>query len=210
MTENFEQQSYLVHTMVQNKFEGILDKGTKDEDIMEKTKNYVKSKLQHNLEELSDKHTYLAGQFEKHKQITTIKVNDLETQTNEQSKKLSAREQEVERLKSELKIKSVSESLNKWQRVAYWILPVAFLIIIFTVFQFCFKEWEFNFSYKIINAIDNLNSDTQKNTLRTLMYAPLIGLWLIGNFVWHRLGPSEKREQKIFELNKNFDEKHKD
>lgn len=208
MTENFEQQSFLVHTIVQNKFEGILDKGTKDDEILEKTKSYVQSTLQKNLEELSGKHTHLAGQFEKHKEATTGKIGVLETKTDEQSRKLSAKEQEVDRLKQELKTKTVSDSLTKWQRPAYWLIPVGLFIIAFTVLQFCCKDWQYNYSYKIITAIDTLNSDTQKNTLRTLMYAPLLGLWLIGTFCWQRIGPTDKKKDKVNELEKSFDEKH--
>lgn len=208
MTENFEQQSFLVNSIVQNKFEGILDKGTKDDEILEKTKSFAKTALQKSLEELSGMHSHLEDQFQKHKKITTGKIDSLEIKTNEQTQKLSAKEQEVIRLKSALKTKTVTEELSKWQNPAYFFLFIALLIIAFTLLQFCYKDWEYNFSYKIIIAIDSLESETQKNTLRTLMYSPLVGLWLIGVFCWNRLGSSEKKKNKINELNNTFDSIH--
>jgi hypothetical protein len=66
-----------------------------------------------------------------------------------------------------------------------------------------------NYSYKIIQAIDKLDSETQKTTLRSLLYAPLIGLWLICVFCNKRLLSSENITEKKKELEQKFDEKHK-
>lgn len=205
MTENFEQQSFIVRSIVQNKFEGILDKGTKDEEILEKTKKYVKSTLGKKLEELSGKHSNLSEQFVKHKEITTEELGYLKSQATQQQYELQLKENKLIDLKTELRKKKISEGLSKWQKPAYWLLLLGVAIIAFTVFQFCFKDSYYNLPYGIIRAIDTLESDTQKNTLRTLMYAPLVGLWLIGSFCWNRLGPTEKKEKKVIELGEDFD-----
>ena len=83
------------------------------------------------------------------------------------------------------------------------------IIIVFTIFQFCLKDWVYNYPYKIIVEIDKLGSETQKNTLRTLLYAPLIGLWIICNFCNKRLFSSENKSEKKKEFEQNFDNMHK-
>lgn len=208
MTENFEQQSFIVHSIVQNKFEGILDKGTRDEEILEKTKKYVKNTLGKKLEELSGKHSSLNEQFTKHKELTEEELGSLKSQTSQQQQELQQKDRKVGELKAELRSKKIAEGLSKWQRPAYWLLILGVIIIAFTVFQFCLKDSYYNLPYGIIRAIDSLESDTQKNTLRGLMYAPLIGLWIIGSFCWQRLGPTEKKEKKIIELGEEFDTTH--
>jgi hypothetical protein len=97
----------------------------------------------------------------------------------------------------------------KWQTPALLLLPFGVGIIGFTVLQFCFKDWIYNYPYQIILAIDSLESETQKNTLHGLMYAPLVGLWLIGTYCWNRLGTSDLKAAKMKELEKEFDEKYR-
>jgi hypothetical protein len=208
MTENFDQQRFIVQTLVQKKFDGILEKGVKDDEIFERTKAFVKTELEKKVEEIGSKHETLKSEFDTHRQTTSEKIGGLEQKTSEQTKKLTAREKEVERLKSALKIKTVKEEIQKWQRPAMWLIPLGLIIIVFTVLQFCCKDWTYNYSYKILNTIDTLESETQKNTLRALLYSPLLGLWMICKFCFKRLTNSETKENKKSELEKKFDETH--
>lgn len=209
ITEDAEKQSAIIKILVEKKFKDVLQKGFTDDDIIEQSKSFAKSTLEQNLDELATKHSELENSFETHKAKTTEKIEDLESKTGEQVLKLTAKEQEVERLKAALKIKTVKEDLKRWERPAKWLIPVGLIIIIFTVLQFCCKDWTYNYSYKIITAIDTLESETQKNTLRTLMYAPLIGLWIICTFCVKRLTNSETKQEKKKEFEKHFDETHK-
>jgi hypothetical protein len=209
MTENFEQQRFIVQSLVQKKFDGILEKGVKDDEILERTKAFAKTELEKKVEEIGSKHETLKSELDTHKQATSEKIGGLELKTSEQTQKLTAKEKEVERLKSALKIKTVKEEIQKWQRPAKWLIPFGLIIIVFTVLQFCCKDWAYNYSYKIINAIDTLESETQKNTLRALLYTPLIGLWLICTFCFNRLTNSETKETKQKELEKHFDDTNK-
>lgn len=209
ITEDAEKQSAIIKILVEKKFKDVLQKGFTDDDIIEQSKSFAKSTLEQNLDELATKHSELENSFESHKAKTTVQIEDLESKTGEQVIKLTAKEQEVERLKSALKVKTVKEDLERWERPAKWLIPVGFIIIIFTVLQFCCKDWAYNYSYKIITAIDTLESETQKNTLRTLMYAPLIGLWIICTFCIKRLTNSETKQEKKNEFEKHFDETHK-
>lgn len=209
MTENFDQQRFIVQSLVQKKFDGILEKGVKDDEILERSKAFAKTELEKKVEEIGSKHETLKSELDTHKQTTNEKIDGLEQKTSEQTHKLTAKEKEVERLKSALKIKTVKEEIQKWQRPAKWLIPFGLIIIVFTVLQFCCKDWAYNYSYKIINAIDTLESETQKNTLRALLYTPLIGLWQICTFCFNRLTNSETKENKQKELEKHFDDTNK-
>lgn len=209
MTSNFDQQRFLVQTLVQRKFEGILKNGAKEDEVLERIKAFAKTELQKQVEEIESKHNSLTSELETHKQTTSEKIGDLEFKTSEQTKKLTHKEEEVEQLKAKLKIKTVNYDFEKWQRPAYWLLGLGIIIIVFTVLQFCCKDWTYNYSYKIVQAIDTLSSDTQKNTLRALLYAPLIGLWIILTFGFNRIINKEYKTNKRQELEKKFDEEHK-
>jgi len=227
ITDDADKQSAIIKILVEKKFKDVLLKGSSDDDIIEQSKLFAKMTLEQNLNELSAKHSVLEESFESHKAATSDKIKGLETTTSEQEVRLTAKEQEVERLKSEqevkltskekeiqrlkeeLKTKTVKEDLSKWKRPAYWLLIIAIIIIVFTIFQFCLKDWVYNYPYKIIVEIDKLGSETQKNTLRTLLYAPLIGLWIICNFCNKRLFSSENKSEKKKEFEQNFDNMHK-
>ncbi|TAF74227.1 MAG: hypothetical protein EAZ53_10225 [Bacteroidetes bacterium] len=209
ITEDAEKQSSIIKILVEKKFKDVLQKGFSDDEIIEQSKSFAKTTLEQNLDELSAKHSVLEYSFESHKVATSVKIEDLESKTDEQGIKLNSKEQEVKRLKAALKIKTVKEDIRKWAKPAYWLIPVGILIVVFTVLQFCCKDWTYNYSYKIITAIDRLESETQKNTLRALMYAPLIGLWMICSFCFNRLTDSEDKQNKKREFENKFDETHK-
>jgi hypothetical protein len=227
ITDDADKQSAIIKILVEKKFKDVLKKGSSDDDIIEQSKMFAKTTLEQNLNELSAKHSVLEESFESHKAATSDKIKGLEITTGEQEVRLSAKEQEVERLKLEqevkltakeeevqkikieLKTKTVKEELSKWKRPAYWLFLVAFIILVFTLFLFCFKDWTYNYPYRIIVEIDKLDSETQKSILRTLLYAPVIGLWIICVFCYKRLCSSENKTAKKKELERNFDEKHK-
>lgn len=208
MTSNFDQQRFLIQSLIQRKFDGILENGTQEEAVFEKVKEFAKTELQKQVEAIENKHDSLKSELDVHKQTTTEKITKLELKTSKQTKQLTQKEQEVERLKSILKDKTVKEEFRKWQSSAYLLFIPGFIIAVFTLLQFCCKDWTFNYSYKIIQTIDTLESETQKNTLRALLYSPLLGLWLILTFGYNRLLNREKITFKRNELEKKFDEEN--
>ena len=76
------------------------------------------------------------------------------------------------------------------------------------IFQFIDKDSEYNFPYKLVQVIDSLTSDTQKNTLRALMYTPIIGLWMIVSKYVKRFSDTEEKANKILELGNKFDDEN--
>lgn len=209
MTENFEHQSFLVQSLIQKKFDGILDKGIKDDEILERTKTFAKSLLQQKVEEISSQHDKLKSELDTHKIETSVKIGALKSKTSEQEEILSVKDSKIDSLKTLLKTEHVKKYLRKWQTSAWLLLVLGLAIITFTLLQFIAKAWEYNYVYKLVQAIDALESETQKNTLHSLMYAPLLGLWLIGNHCWKRLGSSDEKASKKIDFEREFEERYK-
>lgn len=208
MTENFEQQRFIVQTLVQKKFEGILEKGIKDDEILERTKIFAKTELEKKVDEIEAKNANLKVELDTHKDHTSQQIDELNDKTSNQENKLKAKDSQINTLKSELKANLISKNLLKWQMPALLLLPLGICTITFTVLQFCCKDWVYNYPNQIIQSIDSLNSETQKSILRALMYAPLVGLWLISKYCWNRLVSPEIKATKKKELEKAFDEKY--
>lgn len=209
MTENFDQQRYIVQTLVQKKFDGILEKGIKDDEILERTKAFAKSELEKKVEEIKTKHKTLETELETHKQNTTEQIGGLKNITAEQQRIINEKETQIGNLKFELKTSNTKKQLLKWQLPAFLLAFLGLIIVVFTMLQFCCISWTYNYPYKIIQAIDTLPSETQKNTLHTLMYAPIIGLWLICKFCWDRLADTKTKKEKLTEIENEFEKKYK-
>jgi hypothetical protein len=209
MTENFNQQRYIVQTLVQKKFDGILEKGIKDDEILERTKAFAKSELEKQVEEIEAQKNTLQSKLETHKQITTQEIGGLKNITVEQQKIIEEKETKIGTLKFELKISKTKKQLLRWQIPAFLLAFLGLIIVAFTVLQFCCTSWVNNYPYKIIQAIDTLPSETQKSTLHNLMYAPLIGLWFISKFCWERFANTKTKREKRAEIESEFERKYK-
>jgi hypothetical protein len=208
ITEDAEKQSSLIKVLVEKKFKDVIQNGYSDDEIIEQSKSFAKTELEKDLGELSAKHSVLEDKLESHKAVSQVKIDSLETKTDEQITKLTLKELEVKSLKAELKQKTVKENLTKWQNPAYLMIVLGLIIVLFIALQFCFITSDYNYSYKLICNIDQLESETLKTTFRTLMYSPFIGLWLIGTFCWNRLGKSTDKQNKITEFENEFEKNH--
>ncbi|MGI8892707.1 MAG: hypothetical protein ACR2GN_04525, partial [Bacteroidia bacterium] len=86
-------QRFIVKSLVQKKFDGILEKGVKDDEILSRTKAFAKTELEKQVEEIGSKHETLKSELDTHKQTTSEKIDGLEEKTSEQTKKLTQKEQ---------------------------------------------------------------------------------------------------------------------
>lgn len=209
MTENFEQQRLIVQTLIQKKFDGILEKGIGEEEIIERTKAISKTILESKVEEIEEKHQKLKEQFELHKSTQSKHLSGLQSKSDRQQTELSQKNQEIDLLRNTLKANFISKNLRGWQTMGLsYNIPVVLLIIIFMLFQFICKDLQYNLPYKLVERIDSLTSDTKKNTLRALMYTPIVGLWMLISKYWKRFADTEEKNNKIFELGNQFDDEN--
>jgi hypothetical protein len=215
MTTNIEQQQFIFDNLVENKFKDIISEDSTNEQIFENVKMFAKSKLENEVEKLKkqnkdlvEKHEKLSLNMAEHQTTVAGDIQKLQEETQKNNKALIESRQENKHLKDSL----AEKEFEKWQNTAKWLVCIGVLIIIFTILQFCWQSWEYNFPYYLIKKIDELDSDTQKNTLRALMYSPLIGLCSIIKMVWGRLFSRENKERKKDTINENLNKKfvHKD
>lgn len=216
MTSNIEQQRTILNNLIENKFEGVVSKGTSNEQIFTNAKNYTKSKLESEVEklkiqnnDLTDKYNKISADITVHKTAVTSEIQHLKDEKEGIKRKLSDKEQENIHLKEQLIESEITAEMRKWQEPAKWLIALGFLIILFMTLQFCCKTWSLNYPYKLVMWIETITNTVQKTTLTTLMYAPLIGLWLISKFVWSRLISKDKKSETKLKIKNNVTVKYK-
>jgi hypothetical protein len=216
MTASIEQQRTILNNLIENKFNGVISRNTNSEQIFENAKKYAKTELEKQIEELKQshkklhsKHTELSSEFDSHIKTTSKELQQMKGSTIELGTKLSDTEKENKALKNKLIDKEFKEELWKWQMPSYLLILLGLVIIGFILLQFCGKTWIYNYSYKIVLWIDTINNTASKNILTWLMYTPVLGLWNITKYVWNKLGPSEKKKEKIKTIKTELKEKYK-
>ncbi|WP_299758673.1 hypothetical protein [uncultured Pontibacter sp.] len=205
MTTNYMQQKMLVNSLVQSKFEGILDNGAEGDEILERTKDFAKSALERELENITVQNAELTGQMAIQQEEAEGKLSDLASVAAARERKIQEKEQENQELKDKLKRNFVRERFIKWQSSAYWSLLFGVIIILFTVLQFVLSEWEYNYPAMLVKWVDGLESETKQTSLRALLYAPISYLIVTFNLCYHRLWSAESKQAKIKELESSFD-----
>ena len=123
--------------------------------------------------------------------------------------KITDIEGENTKLKEQLKQLNVASALIKWQRLAYFIMPIGVVLSLFILLQYFFTDWQFNYPYKLVNIIDSIESDTQKNSLMGVMYSPIAGIAWVLQICWSRLIHNESINKKRIELSKDYDKSAK-
>lgn len=216
MTTSIEQQRFILNNLVENKFNSVVSRSMSNEQIFENAKKYAKSKLENEVEKLKIQNNDLTGKYNEisaditvHKTAVTSKIQHLKDEKEGIKRKLSDKEKENIHLKEQLIESEIKAEMRKWQEPAKWLIALGFLIILFMTLQFCCKTWSLNYPYKLVMWIETITNTVQKTTLTTLMYAPLIGLWLISKFVWSRLISKDKKSETKLKIKNNVTVKYK-
>lgn len=216
MTTSIEQQRFILNNLVENKFNSVVSRSMSNEQIFENAKKYAKSKLENEVEKLKIQNNDLTGKYNEisaditvHKTAVTSEIQHLKDEKEGIKRKLSDKEKENIHLKEQLIESEIKAEMRKWQEPAKWLIALGFLIILFMTLQFCCKTWSLNYPYKLVMWIETITNTVQKTTLTTLMYAPLIGLWLISKFVWSRLISKDKKSETKLKIKNNVTVKYK-
>lgn len=209
MTENFDQQRFIVQSLVQKQFDGILEKGIKDDEILERTKSFAKTQLEKKVEEIGNKHKSLKSELDVHKETTSKKIGGLEQKANEQTQKLAQKEQENKALKDALQTKHIEEKIADWKRPAYWLLVLIVFILSFYFFQLFYSDWEYNYAQQLVNYIDNNPSETKREWMKAINSGLAIGVFTLIYFCWCKLFSKNKREEEIQSIIKKMPKEFK-
>jgi len=223
MTTEIETQRNLLNNLIENKFRDIIERNSTNEQILENTKQYVKSKLELKIEGLNKvtdelaisnkkliaKQKDLSYQIDKNKKDADQKIQHITKKENDASNKLLYIQKENESLKEMLRKKFIDDEMRKWERQIYFLIPFIIIIIIFFYFQLFHCEWKYNYVQKLIEYIDNNPSETKRDWMRWIVNG---GLGAILAFLLRSCSKvicKKKKSEKRKEIENNIPLKYK-
>lgn len=173
MTTNFEQQYNLVQSLVQSKFEGILENDLDDEQILKNVKDFVSSELSQKVEELKGTNEEIQGQLDSHILDSTQKIDDLNKKISNQSNTINHHSNRNDTLTETF----VQHKVRVWRQWAYFFfLPLFILCVAFFVLAVFFQTSDKNPVAIAFKLIDGDVNETRRNFFATLFYVVPAGL----------------------------------
>lgn len=194
ITEKVESQAAIINILVSRKFTDVIQHGYNDFQIIEKSKEFAKYALEQDINVLKTKLSSLENRIDGDAAITKFKSSELIDVKAENAS-----------LKDLLKQNHINAEMKKWKRLAYYLIPVGLILSSFMVLQQILTTLQLNYPYHLVELIDAIKSETQKNTLMTLMYSPLAGMGLIIKICWSRLLSAESISKKHDEIVAAYD-----
>lgn len=202
ITGDVEQQSAIVETMISEKFKGILDKSYSDEEIIEQSKQFAKSKLETELIAAKEETILLKESIDAHKQGAAAAIHDVEIEQQLDRQKSKNIELENLKLKNILMKKHVAKQMFVWWLIAIVLTILGLLLVLFYLLIFL-PDSRFNYPYKIANFINTLPDDSaQKNLAWSIYILPaglLFGIWKL---IKNRFSLNAGKEKRIEYENK--------
>jgi hypothetical protein len=217
MTESLDQQRTILHNLIDNKFNGVISKGTSFEQIFENSKKYAKTELEKQVEELKLqneenelKHKDLKAEFYTHKEITTKEISDLKLKSKNHIGIFTNIEIENNELKLKLQEIYITNKISKWRKEGIWALILIFLILIFIYLLIFATDWQYNYVQQLINFIDKNPSDSIKAALRFILTALLLGSSIPSLiFCYKRYISKDEKYEKIKKIKEQMPAKYK-
>ncbi|RZK25513.1 MAG: hypothetical protein EOO43_05335 [Flavobacterium sp.] len=210
ITNDFQRQSFIVETMVQNKFRGIIEKSYSEEEIIEHARDFAKTQLDIDLDAALKHKENLEVTLEAHREGAKAAIND--EQEKQQKERSKAKELELsnQRLRNTLVKKHVDKHLLFWRVPAYLSVILVILIGAFYLSLFWYQDSHWNFSTQIANWIDSLPKDTTaQNVAYSIYLLPSGALIALTIFSKNRLLNREKKAEKINQLEERATERYK-
>ncbi|MDM1467349.1 hypothetical protein HX030_09855 [Myroides odoratimimus] len=179
MTSDFTQQGNIISEMIQLGFRGIIEKNSSDDDIVEKSKQFAKTKLELDIEKLQKDNEKLQSKFGKYQEDTSSAIETLKQtkDTEKQQKDIQiARNHQIRQrlINAEAKLR-----LSIYKRTAYYCIPIAILCVIYFILLFLFQSYEWNMIAVYVKYANSLEEGSiQKEYFKWLSLLP--GSFLIG------------------------------
>jgi hypothetical protein len=201
ITSDFTQQSSIISEMISNKFQGILEKSLNDQQIIENSKNFAKTKLENDLEDLQKKNEKLETKFEKYQANTSGAIDELKKQKD--NEKLE-KDKEIEKnstILQELISTKAKLDFNRYKSKAYYSIPIAIMSVCYFVLLFAYQKSSWNMIAVYTNYANSLSEGSmQKEVCKWIWLLPssiLIGCSIM---IYDRLINKEKKQEKIKEF----------
>lgn len=205
MTNDVEQQRYLVSALIEKGFQNVLGQGASNEEIISQSKKFAKTELEKVVNELNNKIDSL--QSTQNKQ--SDKLDAVLNVKSKMSKTLLDQTSQKDKLREKLISNELELNISKWKRPMKYLIPLGLISIFFYLSMLFFQTNSYNFSTKMLDYIDDLESETLKGILRFLIALPLTFLGWLMIFCYNRIN-KDKVDQKKKELLKSIKEKFND
>ncbi len=207
ITQDMEQQSSIVTSMIEIQFKGILDKNTSNEDIIERSKFFAKTELELEIEKIKKQNEKITTRFETHKTNTDQAIQTLQELKSGESEKVKIITKENKELKEKIRTAQINKKLRNWRILAYLTFPLLFACISFYILIFVCKECEWNYLTKLANWINTFEEGTvQKTILNAIYLMPLAGIGIFVKFIYSRLLNNDNILEKKEKISKEITE----
>ncbi|TWP27311.1 hypothetical protein ETU08_08795 [Apibacter muscae] len=203
ITSDFSQQNSIISEMINIKFNGILKKSFNEEQIIENSKTFAKTKLEQDLEAIQKELKRNIKKFERYQENTSNAIDNLKQQKDNEKLEKDKTEEENNKIKQELLNLKVKDGLRKYKLRAYWAFFILVMCLFYIYFSFFFtdKNWNIISIYK--NHVNKLNDGSiEKDINKYIFLIPLTIIMFLIKFIYNRLFNKEKieeRKQKLIE-----------
>lgn len=216
MTEDIIQQKTLLNNLIENNFNGVLSKDTDNNAIYENSKIYAKSELEKTVDQLKKQNDEIlktqnkfTEDLEEQKAKFSEEIKQLKDSKDGLDNKLLEKEDENKILRDKLIKNEVNKEFKKWQKLAYWLIPLLVLLILFILLIFFFNNWEYNYPYKLSKWIDTRNSFTQESIIGALILSIIGSFATIITIIYIRLISKKQKNKKRDEIKTEIEENKK-
>ncbi|MEB4762442.1 hypothetical protein OZN48_18345, partial [Chryseobacterium indologenes] len=206
ITTDFTLQNGIISEMVNKKFIGVLEKGSNEDEIIHKAKEFAKTKLENDIEKVQQQNKDLETKFEKYQNHTTTALTKLKQLKDDEKEEKESLEKENKEIKEELFKTKINRDFIKYQILGFIFLGIGIICALFLFLTFFFTDSEWNVVNVVRNYSNNLKSESiEKEIIKYLYILPISLFGYSCIIVNQRLISKSNRAKKKEELkNKHF------
>ncbi len=117
--------------MVNKKFIGVLEKGSNEDEIIHKAKEFAKTKLENDIEKVQQQNKDLETKFEKYQNHTTTALTKLKQLKDDEKEEKESLEKENKEIKEELFKTKINRDFIKYQILGFIFLGIGIICALF-------------------------------------------------------------------------------
>jgi hypothetical protein len=207
ITSDFTQQRSIISEMINLKFKGILDKLNTNEQTIENSRLFAKTKLENDVETLLKKNEKLENKFEKYQENTSGAIDELKRLKDSEKEDKQKEVEKNMRIISELIDTKAKLDFNRYKSRAYYCIPILILCLLYFVLLFTFQSSSWNMIAVYTNYANALNEGSmQKEVCKWIWLLPSSGILYTSIFIYNRILDKENRRIKLDGFRKIYTE----
>ena len=196
ITSDLSQQNKIVSEMINLKFQGIID--SSDEQIIENSRIFAKSKLEEDIDELKRKNSNLSTKFEKYQENTSHAIKVLEQGKESEKNKKDREIEKNDSILQDLINTKARLDFNKYKSKAYYCIPIAIFCMVYFFLLFAYNDHPWNMVAVYTKYANSLEEGSMQKEFCTWLWLFPTSLF-IGSMViiYRRLLDTENKKSKI-------------